>query len=189
MSAREPDNFFKAVLISATVHFTAAALVLSSLAPVPAVLLPGNKQDIISVSLVRFSSGTRKEKDSGVSRSAVLKVDNSGPISQPEEGNIAKEEAKNGAEPSDAALDVYAKEHFHAGTIRGSVEKMTGQNSGGVTNSVNVNASAEGLITPHLIPSYRRNNPPRYPVAARLKCQEGLVLVATEVMADGTVGN
>lgn len=191
----EPDkSFFKAVSISATVHFAAAALVLFSLAPVPAVLLPGNDQDIISVSLVGFSSGSRKAKDSGASRSTVLKADHSGYIRQPEKENIAKEEAENDlmekkTRPSDAVLDVYTNVHSHSGKVRGSGEKMTGRNSGGVNDSANVSGSTEGLRTPLLIPAYRQNNPPRYPMAARLRGQEGLVLVAAEVLADGKVGN
>lgn len=195
MSMTEPDkNFFKAISISATVHIAGAALVLISLAPVPAVLLPDSDRNIISVSLVDFSIGGRKPKNSGGNRAAVLKVGRSGQIRQSEKENIAEEEAKNDltekkTQPSDAALTVYTNERSHSGETRGRGVMITGQNYGGINNYAKVNGPTEGLRTPLLIPAYRQNNPPRYPMTARLRGQEGMVLVAANILADGKVGN
>lgn len=189
-----PDkSFWRAVSLSAAAHAAAATLALFSLAPVPAVLLPYDGREIISVSLVAFSSGSRTTDDSGVSRPLALKPLRSGHIRQTGEEYTAAEEAKHDlmekqTRTSDAGLDVYTDEHPHAGKVPGNPEKAREQNPGAANNAVNVNGSTEGLRTPLLIPAYRNNNPPRYPMAARLRGYEGLVLVATEVLADGTVG-
>ncbi len=202
-------NFLKAVSISAVAHIAAVGAVLACLAPVPAVLLPFNEdQGVISVSLVGGAGSgaggekakeikvlSRQEKQAAVQAAVMKEVKKEPPVSEKIRENV-REEAKNKLtgekfQLSYAALDVYTNGHStYSDRTNGSPEKAAGQNNGrGAHNGTAGSGSSEGVKAPLLIPAYRQNNPPRYPVTARLRGYEGLVLVSAEILADGTVGS
>ncbi len=53
----------------------------------------------------------------------------------------------------------------------------------------NIGSAGESGKTelPSLIPQYRHNSPPRYPLIARLRGHEGVVLISAKINVDGTV--
>jgi len=203
-------NFLKAVSISAAAHIAAMGAVLACLAPVPAVLLPFNDQDqgIISVSLVGIAGSgaggekskeikvlSRQEKQAAAQAASIKEVKKEPPVSKEvreEARSEVGEDAKNKLtgekiQLSYAALDVYTNGHStYSDRTNGGPERNNGS---GARNGAAGSSSFAGVKAPLLIPAYRQNNPPRYPVTARLRGYEGLVLVSAEILADGKVGS
>ena len=136
---------------------------------------------------------SRPEKQAAVKAASIKEVKNDPPVRK-EVGEKVGEEAKNKLtgekiQLSYAALDVYTNGHStYSDRTNGSPEKTAGQNGKGVHSGAAGVGSSAGVTAPLLIPAYRQNNPPRYPVTARLRGYEGLVLVSAEIMADGKVG-
>ncbi|MFO7569931.1 MAG: energy transducer TonB [Smithellaceae bacterium] len=63
----------------------------------------------------------------------------------------------------------------------------SGHAKGSLSGSVGAHAGPEGVL-PSALPLYRENAPPPYPEIARVRGYQGVVLVAAEVLPDGTVG-
>lgn len=195
------QGFLLAVSFSIAAHIVGVGFFLSAFAPIPFVLLPEAGERVISISLVRdFPAGRAGDRRAAgnpeiiheISQSPVREQDPSRPAAphadmRTPEAHIVQTsnaEERKFQFPTYASLDVYTNGHS-AYSVRdaspgkaGRGEARTGASSG----------PGDSATAPSLVPAYRLNNPPRYPVMARMRGQEGMVLVSAEVNSDGTVG-
>lgn len=191
----QKNNFLSAVSFSLLVHIAAAGFAFSLLAPVPPILMPEPGGGIVSVSLVQGLAGAGAQSLQSAIRPE--RPDNRDNVAEARVPERAAAPVLPGAEEQKiigehkiqlstyASLEVYTNGHS-AHSARTATMPGAGDTEG---RPEGAGARQESATAPYLIPAYRLNNPPRYPVAARMRGQQGLVVVSAEVNPDGTVGN
>jgi TonB family protein len=191
----ENKNVLKATAVSLSIH---AAVVIMLLAvtsnPVPRLLESGDA-GYIMVSLVTGETGTseagpvfssprqRRAVPPEEKKRVIPAAEKSSPVERRETppvrlailGNLG-----HGASPPSVAIS-YPSD---SGGVEGLAVHAVNGGAGGAGEG----ASSGGRKVSLAIPKYRENVHPRYPMLARSRGEEGVVLVSAEVLANGKVG-
>lgn len=191
----ENKNYLSATAVSLSIHAAVVILFLAVTSnPVPRLLESGDA-GYIMVSLVTGEMGTGEaepvlstlpqkravppEREKRVAPAAEPRS----PVERREPAPLRFAMLQNqgsGADRPSAAVSIPSR----SGGIEGlSVHAMNG-GAGGTGEGV----SSGGRKMSMAVPKYRENAHPRYPMLARSRGEEGMVLISAEVLANGKVG-
>jgi len=188
-------NVLTAAAVSIFMHAAAVTLLLAVTSnPLPR-LLEGGDAGCIMVSLVAGEIGTG-EKESVLStppqRRAMLPekekrvapaAEQPPPIERRQPVPVRRAALQN---PGRGGGHQPAAASYPPGS--GSVEGLSVHAVNGGTGGTGAGASYGGRTISTAVPKYRENAHPRYPMLARSRGEEGVVVITAEVLANGRVG-
>lgn len=193
---KENKNYLTAAAVSLSIHAAAVILLLAvASSPVPR-LLEGGDAGYITVSLVTGETGAGRPEPAVSS----LPQRRAAPPEEkreilPEAGRSLAAGTRRPAPVRPAVLQgpgrggdpLSSGTSYHPGA--GGVEGLSVHAVNGGAGGTGGRSSPAGGKMSQAVPKYRENTHPRYPMLARSRSEEGVVIITAEVLANGRVGN
>lgn len=193
LSHRDPlsldsrQKLIPAFIISTSLHIILAIIIFSNFFATSAVLMPVKNGPPFSVDLVY---GPTNPGSTAQNKNKIIKDEgiHSPKQVQEEMHPIASNDMKG---PAQSAVSKFTSAFSLADEVAGkgtapAPDNNVGPNPG--EGKVNGGLSESGtMVLPSVIPEYRHNAPPTYPMIARKRGHQGVVLISAKIETDGSV--